>query len=196
MGLSEVDRNLLRRCLHREPQAWEAFVNRFLGLVVHVVRHAARCRSISLTPQDEEDLVADVFLALIQDDFAILRRFRGRSSLATYLTVIARRIAVRKMVERRVPVGAGAVREASVAQAPASGGAAPEQRISDREEVERLLQHLHGPEAEVMRMYHLEGKSYREISSSVGMPENSVGPTLSRARAKLRQMKELEASGE
>jgi len=35
-------------------------------------------------------------------------------------------------------------------------------------------------------MYHLEGKSYQEISSAVGMPENSVGPTLSRARSKMR----------
>ena len=50
-----------------------------------------------------------------------------------------------------------------------------------------MLRTLHGPEADVVRMYHLEGKSYREISSSVGMPENSIGPTLSRARAKLRQ---------
>ncbi len=42
-------------------------------------------------------------------------------------------------------------------------------------------------EADVIRMYHLEGKTYQEISSSVGMPENSIGPTLSRARAKMRQ---------
>ena len=42
-------------------------------------------------------------------------------------------------------------------------------------------------EADVIRMYHLEGKSYQEISSSCGLPENSIGPTLSRARAKLRQ---------
>jgi RNA polymerase sigma-70 factor (ECF subfamily) len=36
-------------------------------------------------------------------------------------------------------------------------------------------------------MYHLEGKSYREISSVIGMPENSIGPMLSRARAKMRR---------
>jgi len=35
-------------------------------------------------------------------------------------------------------------------------------------------------------MYHLDGKSYQEISAAIGMPENSVGPTLSRARLKLR----------
>jgi RNA polymerase sigma-70 factor (ECF subfamily) len=36
-------------------------------------------------------------------------------------------------------------------------------------------------------MFHIEGKSYQEISRTVGMPENSVGPMLSRARAKLRR---------
>ena len=63
----------------------------------------------------------------------------------------------------------------------------PEQRISDHEEVGRLLGELRGSEAAVVRMYHLEGKTYQEISRTVGMPENSVGPMLSRARAKLRR---------
>jgi RNA polymerase sigma-70 factor (ECF subfamily) len=36
-------------------------------------------------------------------------------------------------------------------------------------------------------MYHLEGKSYQEISRSVGLAENTVGPMLSRARAKMRR---------
>jgi RNA polymerase sigma-70 factor (ECF subfamily) len=49
------------------------------------------------------------------------------------------------------------------------------------------LRGLNGQEADVVRMYHLEGKSYQEISSSMGVPENSVGPTLSRAREKLRR---------
>jgi RNA polymerase sigma-70 factor, ECF subfamily len=38
-----------------------------------------------------------------------------------------------------------------------------------------------------VQMYHLEGKSYHEISLVVGMPENSIGPILSRARSKMRR---------
>ena len=49
------------------------------------------------------------------------------------------------------------------------------------------MEGLEGTEAQVVRMYHLEGKSYQEISSAVGMPENSVGPILSRAREKMRR---------
>ena len=53
--------------------------------------------------------------------------------------------------------------------------------------MERLLDDLDGFEAQVVRLYHIEGKTYREISTATGMPENSVGPTLSRAREKMRR---------
>lgn len=181
MALSDIDRSLLDRCLNGKPRAWEDFVDRFMGLVVHVVNHTAQCRSLQLSRSDREDLAADVFLTIIDHDMAVLRHFRGQSSLATYLTVIARRVVVRKLVDRRSAVPLGDM----VAQAAAEDPQL-EQRISDQEEIGRLLSELQGSEETVVRMYHLEGKSYQEISRTVGMPENSVGPMLSRARAKLR----------
>ena len=54
MALSEIDRNLLDRCLQRKPRAWEDFVDRFMGLIVHVVGHTAQARSVRLTPEDRE----------------------------------------------------------------------------------------------------------------------------------------------
>lgn len=179
MALSEFDRNLLQRCLAREPRSWENFVDRFLGLVLHVVNHTAQARSMRLTDADREDLVAEVFLAIVRDDFNVLKQFRGKSSLATYLTVVARRVVVRQLMKR----GSLATLNPSVEP---SAEPAYEERISDQEEVERLLAALPESEAQIVRMYHLEGKSYGEISSQVGMPENSVGPTLSRARTKMR----------
>lgn len=185
MGLSDIDRNLLQRCLARKPRAWEDFVDRFLGLVTHVVNHCAQCRSIRLTLQDSEDLTAEVFLALVSNDFAVLRRFRGESSLATYLTVVARRVVVRELLKRKTTSSLSAAAEARAADD--NGSESAEQRITNQDEVARLLDGLDGKEADVVRMYHLEGKSYQEISSSVGMPENSIGPTLTRARAKMRK---------
>ncbi|HEY1786120.1 MAG TPA: hypothetical protein VGG30_11245 [Pirellulales bacterium] len=94
MALSDIDRSLLDRCLERKPRAWEDFVDRFLGLVIHVVNHSAHCRSWRLATEECEDLVARVFRTVAKDDLAVLRHFRGESSLATYLTVIARRLVV------------------------------------------------------------------------------------------------------
>jgi len=186
VGLSEIDRNLLERCLQGKTRAWEDFVDRFMGLVVHVSNHTAQARSVRLTPEDRDDVCAEVFLAIINNDFAVLRNFRGRSSLATYLTVVARRIAVKVLLARKAT--------ARLANSPphaTQGIPDPhpgvEQRVSEQEEVQRLLSGLQGAEAQVVRMYHLEGKSYLEISSEVGMSENSIGPILSRARDKMRR---------
>ncbi len=183
MALSEIDRSLLQRCLARKPRAWEDFVDRFMGLVVHVVNHSIQIRSMRVPPEDREDLVAQVFLMIVKDDLSVLRQFRGESSLATYLTVIARRVVVAELLRQRAtgrPEGGRPTPEMALV------GADAEQRLSDRDQVERMMAGLDSAEASIVRMYHLEGKSYQEISSAVGMPENSVGPTLSRARNKMR----------
>jgi RNA polymerase sigma-70 factor (ECF subfamily) len=194
VALTEIDRNLLKRCVAEEPGAWRDFVDRFIGLFVHVINHAAHARSVTSKPQDVDDLCAEVFLALVADDYKILRRFRGKSSLATYLTVIARRIVVREMSRRKMAEALGHVSAQGAgierAELDAAELAATEQsRIDDMEEVEQMLTGLSVGDAEVVRQYHLEGKSYREISQGLGLAENTIGPTLSRARQKLRERK-------
>lgn len=178
MALSEFDRSLLERCLAREPRSWENFVDRFLGLVLHVVNHTALSRGMKLSESDREDLVSSVFLAIVDQEFAVLRNFRGNSSLATYLTVVSRRVVVKELLKRSPVV--------SLQDEEAVESVDVESRIEDREEVDRLLAALPENEATVVRMYHLEGKTYNEISANVGIPTNSIGSLLSRARTKLR----------
>ena len=91
-----VDRDLLKRCLHREPGSWNDFVDRFLSLIYHTIGYTAHLRSARVGPEDVEDIAAEVLLRLVADDFKVLREFRKQSSLATYLTVIARRICVQR----------------------------------------------------------------------------------------------------
>ncbi len=186
MALSEIDRNLLERCLQQKPRAWEDFVDRFMGLMIHVVKHTAQSRGLQLTPEDRDDLCANVFLVIVDNDLAVLRNFRRQCSLATYLTVIARRIVVRELQARK-PVETQSISTEEI-YALSSNYPYPsiEQRVMDKEEITRMLSLLKGIEAEVVRMYHLEGKSYQEISMQIGMSENSIGPILSRARDKLR----------
>ncbi len=181
MSLSEVDRRLLDQCLDQSPRAWENFVDRFLGLVVHVANHTGQSRRIGLTAEQRDDLVAEVFLSLVDNQFAVLRRFRRNCSLATYLAVIARRIIVRRIMT------AGFVNTMPSPESEPAVEATHENRIDDHEQVEQLISRLDPKEAHVVRLFHLEGKSYGEISAAAGLPENSVGPMLSRARAKLRE---------
>src|SRR5204862_634170 len=136
--------------------AWNDFVDRFLGLIYHVVHHTAFLRSTPLPPEDTEDVVAEILLQIVANDYAVLRQFRGESSLATYLTVIARRICVHELARR------AAAREVQPAAA-----AAPEPDVDDGqatglerlEEVERLLNKLPGREREGRRLHYIDGRS-------------------------------------
>ena len=148
MALTNLDRELLRRCLAKQPGAWNDFVDRFLGLIYHVVQHTAHLRSTPLKPEDTEDLAAEVLLQLVANDYGVLRQFRGNSSLATYLTVIARRICVHELARRTAardvqPAGINDAIEPEADVDPRAGG------LERLEEVERLLGKLPSREREV-----------------------------------------------
>jgi RNA polymerase sigma-70 factor (ECF subfamily) len=186
VALTEIDRELLNRCLASEPSSWQDLVDRFLGLFVHVVHHTAHARSVRLNPEDVDDLCAEVFVALLDRNYAVLRAFRGECSLATYLTVVARRVIVREMSRRRMAEALGHVNAHHSAVDMANHERQEVQRIDNRDEVQKMLADLPDMEAKIVRQYHIEGRTYREISDGLGVPENSIGPALSRARAKLR----------
>ncbi len=187
MALTEIDKRVLDNCLQRQPGAWQDFVDRFIGLFVHVIQHTSHARSVPLNSSDIEDFCSDIFVEILNNDFAVLRNFRGKCSLATYLTVIARRVTVREMIRRRQSEAMGHVSHQTHPENAAQIESIP--NIDDADEVATLLKHLPEREARVFRMYHLEGRSYREISQALNIPENSIGPTLSRAREKLRELR-------
>lgn len=185
MPKTAQDAKLLKRCLNHEPGAWNDFVDRFLGLIYHVIRHTAHLRSTPLRPEDTEDIAAEVLLALVANDYAAFRQFRGQSALATYLTVIARRTSIQELVKRAEtqevqPRVDGVLEGAEEPSRPQTG-------LETLEEVARLLRKLPSRERNVVRLFFLEGRSYEEISTALGIPINSIGAILSRSRKRLRQ---------
>jgi RNA polymerase sigma factor (sigma-70 family) len=50
------------------------------------------CRRVGVAVGDVGDVASMVKLALVENDYAILRRYEGRSSLATYLTIVIQRL--------------------------------------------------------------------------------------------------------
>jgi len=183
---TSVDRDLLRRCLNKEAGSWNDFVDRFLSLVYHVIGYTAHLRSVRVSPEDKEDIAAEVLLKIVEKDFLVLREFRGHASLATYLTVISRRIAIRELA-RRQKVKEGIARgDVRFEELEADGDLVAAKGIEKLEEVERLLRRLKGREREIVRLYYLEGRAYEEISIATDVPVNTIGAVLSRARKKLR----------
>ena len=188
MPLRDIDRQLLDRCLGKEPGAWNDFVDRYMGLIYHVIHHVSHARSIVLSSEDIEDIAAEIFLEIVDDDYATLRRFKGESSLPTYLTVVARRICVKEVIKRHreAELGHTHAHRATLGE----DGASQAEAIASADEVARMLEHLSDREAEVVKLYHLKYLNYRQIGKQLGIPENSVGPILAKARQQLRRAAE------
>ncbi len=69
-----------------------------LDLIEQIVRTTARRRHLSGVEQD--DFAGFVNLRLVEDDYAILRKFQNRSSLWTYLAAVIERLSLDFCVER------------------------------------------------------------------------------------------------
>ena len=182
---SPEDAALVQDCLRGAPGAWDRFVDRFAGLFHHVVDRTCSQRRLALSAADRDDVIAEILVEVLKENAAVLRGFAGRSSLATYLAVIARRTAVRMLshadahvVRVDLPTAGAAV----VDHRPA------DHRRADREEIEGLMGRLEPDEARLIRLHHLEARSYGEISRLTGLPLGSIGPALSRARQKMREV--------
>jgi RNA polymerase sigma-70 factor (ECF subfamily) len=149
-----------------------------------VVDRTCSQRRLALSAVDRDDVIAEILVEVLKENAAVLRGFAGRSSLATYLAVIARRTAVRMLSQADAHI----VR----VDLPTAGAAVVDRhadhRRSDREEIEGLMGCLEPDEARLIRLHHLEARSYGEISRLTGLPLGSIGPALSRARQKMRDV--------
>ena len=192
MPLRDIDRNLIDRCLKKEPGAWNDFVDRYMGLIYHVIHHASHSRSRILSSEDVEDIAAEVLLKVVDNDYSTLKKFKGISSLPTYLTVIARRVCVKELIKRQreEELGHTNAHRAFVDE----GNPDEAEAIVTAEEVQRMLEELPERDAEVVRLYHLKYQNYRQIGKKLGIPENSVGPILAKARKRLRETAEEQRS--
>lgn len=183
MPLTDIDRKLLSDLLAGQSGTWRLFVDRFSGLILRVINHTSQAHSLKLNADDVEDLCADTFAELLVRDMAALRHFRGRSSLATYLGVIARRVVVRKLTQHRFMQAMGHVNAHQAAVDFASTEAPASKQAEHREQVEKLFSRLSAEARQVLQWVYLDGISYQQVADRLGRPLNSIGPMLSRIRS-------------
>ncbi|MET0389186.1 MAG: sigma-70 family RNA polymerase sigma factor [Polyangiales bacterium] len=133
--------------------------------------------SYAASAADRADLLQEIALSLVK----ALPRFRGDSSLRTYVLRIAHNCAVRRISRRR-----GAALPLDEAEH-ASQQASPEEQVAARREVAQLtaaVRRLPLGLRQVLTLT-LEGLSQREIGEVLGLTENAVSVRLHRARTQL-----------
>jgi RNA polymerase sigma-70 factor (ECF subfamily) len=181
----------VERLIARDSVAWREFV-RVQGCVIRArVADVANSFGFACDSASIDDATAEVFAALVEKDWAVLRAFSGRSSLRTYLSVIAVRCATRQFARRRhLQRRLVSVELVDVSQ---STQQSEEMNCTDIEEHARvvsLLDELPAKQRDVIRLFYLEKQSYLQISERLNMPVGSIGVTIKRAEERLKRMME------
>jgi len=172
--LNEGDQTLAGRFAAGEAGAFEEVV------VVYQARVARLAQRLLGWNGDAEDVAQDVFL----DALTAARRFRGESSLWTWLSTITvnrcRRRARRSAVTRRFRQWLK--RTPDDVALPADVGAIVQERCSA---VRRAVSSLPAREREAVVLFYLEGLSVDEMSRVLRASPNAISVRLHRAREKL-----------
>ena len=195
------ERRLIIRLLAGESEAWSKFVDRYQRVVFARVNQVLIQYGKSVETNEADDVVADLFTSLLANNMRMLRRFEHRSTLATWLTIIAHRMSLRAaMKSKRKSVKTnqldpmtGQTPTQSLEQLavdPAENPLARLMTTENRSKIRHQLTMLKEADRQVIELFHFEKLSYREIASRMGMSENSVGPRLTRAQRRLRQLME------
>ncbi len=186
---------LVQGCVSGSAEAWRTLMKQYGALVAHAVRSTLLRVLKQADPNLVDDAVQTVWLALCADQCRRLRGFEGNSALSTWLTVLSTRRALDYI---RSELRKGAMRHVHLddenrdlikeLQAPGD----EEQFSMDElfllyEAMERL------PEDDrlILKMYYLDGLSYRSIAEVLKVAPNTVSSYILRARDKLKKcMKE------
>ena len=184
VGLQLSQGELDRPDLVQAVQAGEAAaITRVLDLCLPTLRRVVS-RQFGLSPEEAEDVLQEIRITF----WRAARRFRGESSLQTYLVQIACWKCGQYLRARdRHPWES------------LEGGRVPGRTDVSRSAVERVamekaLEQLPARQREVLDLYYGNSKSYQEIAAEMGIAVGTVGAMKAEALRKLRRVLSEDAS--
>jgi RNA polymerase sigma-70 factor (ECF subfamily) len=193
--LLDGDRSLIEALRQGQNAAWTELVNRYLKLVLHVVRRTLSMYRRGTNDEDAEDVAHEFFTYLCRDQYRALGMIGAPYDLKAWLAIGARRRAidfVRKKRLASVSLEAGRSGDnMTLAEA-----AAPETKEPDlggqQAAVAEALGTLSPKERLIVQLFYLKGLKYREIAKITGVNMNSISPTLARAVEKMQKVMKSE----
>lgn len=198
MTESPTDRELVDGCIAGNRRSWDLFVDRFSGLV-----HWSIARtfgpSVHIGRRDIlEDVFQEVFRKLVEKDELLrlrdvkyLRKFLAVTACHTaldYLKSLSRR--ERGSVSKDEPLlGKTGDPTSFMADTLASSSVDPREAAQNRESdaiVAESIRSLLPRERACVEMHYIDGRTHREISEILAIPQDTVSTVIRRSRDKLK----------
>jgi len=169
----------LENCLRGRKWAWDAFVDRYAGVIFAAVnRVMGRQRQRA---QEAEDVAQDVFVRLVRRDFALLRRYDpDRASLTTWLTIVARSVAIDHLRRKRLQT-------VSLEEAPAMPPASEAAPIASPPTAEYPLELLTARQKLVLQLLYDRDMDPEAAGRVLGISAQTVRSTKHKALQRLRE---------
>jgi RNA polymerase sigma-70 factor (ECF subfamily) len=166
-----LDAGLVARCRRGDADAWPELVRRFSPYV-----YAIAARAYRLSEHDAEDVFQEVFIRAWQR----LDELRSDDAIRPWLAQLTRRLAVDRL-RSRAREQARADLEVEVALSAADEMA----RLDEALAVRRAIDELPALQRDVVERFFMQGQSYAEIATTLGIAEGTVASRICRARERL-----------
>ena len=166
------DVELLRRIGHGDQDAFRELVSRHSRYLYGIAS------SLTGNSADAEDVVQETFVAVINS------KFRGESAVRTWLVqILIRRAAMLRRSKRRATSSLTTDVRSDVAATPDRSSGGSDARL----DLAVMGEALSVEHRQVIVLREIEGMSYEEMATALGVPRGTVESRLHRARNELRE---------
>ncbi len=189
---TDAERDLVRRCVRGDTESWNEMIHQYGALVAHAARTTLLRVLKNVDPNQVDEAAQAIWAALCEDACRRLKSFAGQSALSTWLTVLS----TRKTLDFiRTEMRKGSMRHVHLESEDANLmndlGEPPSAEPASEEDLQVLhesLERLPGEDRLILKMYYLDGLSYRTIAHTLRVAPNTVSSYIFRAREKLKQL--------
>jgi RNA polymerase sigma-70 factor (ECF subfamily) len=167
------DRSLADGCRRGDRAAWDEFVTKYTRFITFAARRQLREANAHLL----DDVVQNVFTELLKDNRKAWNRYDPKYRLTTWLGLVVLTQVDHATRGRKLQPVDDRIAELEAAVAPDSDA---------KELVQKAMPVLSERERMMIALYYTDGLGLKEIEAITGVPANTIGSHLLRAREKLK----------
>ncbi len=184
MQRSVSDQELITGCIEGQKESWDVFVERFSRLVYWSIRKTMETSSYRERTDLVREIFQDFFVRLLEKKK--LENLRSCDKIRKFLTVMACHMTMDKIrsitrSEKRISEDISSVAEWVASADPAFGSVSAERDAL----AANALNELSPKQRLCVEWHFMDGKTHREISEILGLPQDTVSAVIRRAREKL-----------
>ena len=177
------DRELVKRCIEGNAEAWGEFVELFSGLIYWAIKRKLNRYDCAYLMSEVEEIYQRIFTSLWEKKS--LMSVDKRDNIAPWLVVLASNATIDFIRRKRF--------EEDFLRTNLEPEPAPQNQKDDISlgETKRLLdeaiKQLSGKEKVYLESYYMAGKKYKEIAEAFNTTVGSVATVIARAKSKIKK---------